>query len=505
MFWLKNQIHQTGQGRVFYVLPFTASINAMFERLRDNEKGLGKDMVGMLHGKLNAYLYESFFEEAGNLRQLKVQIKDLKQSFKNLQTPLKVITPFQLLKHLFGLKGFEKGIFEWVGGHFIFDEIHAYEPEITAQIIVFLEYLTTRLQAKIFIMTATLPTFLKSRIGEAIGDFEEIQAEPALYSALKRHRLQLKPGQLAENLDLIKQDLEADKNVLVVCNTVDQARIVFEQFQDDHEALLIHGRFAAKDRTRIEKQLQNKPPKLLIGTQAIEVSLDIDYDVIYTEPAPLDALIQRFGRVNRKCSKAACPCVVFKERNEKDKYIYDYEMVERTLEVLAEIEVKDEGVIQEIELQTYIDQVYPRYSDEAQEKFNKIYSLLTHSVKRLTPFEPSQEGEEDYYRQFDGVKVLPAYYENEFKELLDAFDFIGAEQLKVSIRKNWFARLMNTPDLNKLTHVLFPSENPKAKPIEIKYFKINKFYRSDTGLNLEKDEDTKLIVDRTIENKNLFL
>jgi len=39
---------------------------------------------------------------------------------------------------------------------------------------------------------------------------------------------------------------------------------------------------------------------LLSCTQAIEVSLDIDYEIIYTEPAPIDALLQRFGRVNRK-------------------------------------------------------------------------------------------------------------------------------------------------------------------------------------------------------------
>jgi len=448
----------------------------------------------MLHGKLDAYLYESFFEEAGNLKELKSQIKNLKATFKNLQTPLKVLTPFQLLKHLFGLKGFEKGIFEWVGGHFIFDEIHAYDPEVTAQIMVLLEYLTQRLQAKVFIMTATLPTFLKNRIAEAIGHLEEVKAEPALYDAFQRHRLKLTDGLLSENLNLIEQDLKAGKNVLVVCNTVDQARAVFEQLQGVYETLLIHGRFAAKDRTRIEKQLQNNPPQLLIGTQAIEVSLDIDYDVIYSEPAPLDALIQRFGRVNRKCSKPPCPCLVFKERNEKDKYIYDHEMVVRTLEVLAEIENKNESVIQEIELQDYIDRVYPDYDEEAQAKFDKIYDLLTQSVKRLTPFEPSKDGEEEYYRQFDGVKVLPVYYEREYIERLNAFDFVGAEQLKVSIRKNWFARLFNTPDLDSLKHTLFPSENPKAKPIEIKYFKINKFYRPDTGLNFEEDENAELLV-----------
>ena len=39
---------------------------------------------------------------------------------------------------------------------------------------------------------------------------------------------------------------------------------------------------------------------MLVGTQTIEVSLDIDYDICFTEPAPIDALIQRFGRVNRR-------------------------------------------------------------------------------------------------------------------------------------------------------------------------------------------------------------
>lgn len=495
MLWLRNQLFKIGQGRVFYVLPFTASINAMFERLRDNKKGLGEEVVGMLHGKLNAYLYESFFEETGNLKELKARIKDLKQTFKNLQTPLKILTPFQLLKNLFGLKGFEKNIFEWVGGHFIFDEIHAYEPEVTAQIIVLLEFLTKRLQAKVFIMTATLPTFLKNRIGEAIDNYQEIKADTALYDSFNRHRLKLKDGLLAENLNLIKKDLEGSKNVLVVCNTVDQARSVFERFRDDFDSLLIHGRFTAKDRTHIEKRLQNRVPKLLIGTQAIEVSLDIDYDVIYTEPAPLDALIQRFGRVNRKQSKTPCPCIVFRERNERDKYIYDHNLIEKTLNVLEDIEKLNEGVIQEIELQHYIDQVYGGYDNDAKEKFDKIYNLLTQSVKRLTPFEPSQEGEEEYYKQFDGVKVLPAFYEKEFKQNLDNFDFIGAEQLKIQISKRRFVQYFNTPDLEKLTYVVFSSDNPKAKSIEHKYLKINKKYRPDTGLNFDLDEDFNIVFD----------
>ena len=490
MFWLRNQLSQTGQGRVFYVLPFTASINAMYERFCDTGKGPGEEMVAMLHGKLDAYLYEGFFEEGGSLQHAKAQIFTLKQTFKNLQRPLKILTPFQLLKHLFGLKGFEKGIFEWVGGHFIFDEIHSYDPEVTAQIIVLLEYLVNRMQGKIFIMTATLPTFLKNKIGSAIGNYEEIYAEPELY-AFTRHRVALEDGLLSEKLHLIEKDLKVSKRVLVVCNTVEQSRKVFEQFQSRHDALLIHGRFAAEDRAKIERRLRKKLPMLLVGTQAIEVSLDIDYDVIYTEPAPLDALFQRFGRVNRRCSKGLSLCVVFKERNKADQYIYNQKTVDKTIQILEEISLKYGGVIEERLLQEYIDYVYPGYDEKSQEKFDKIYDLLTQSLAVLMPFEPSPEREEDYYRQFDGVKVLPAYYEDEFRRRLDKFDFIGAEQLKVSIRKNWFALLINGPFLERRLHVLF-SGHKKAKPIKIEYFKINKKYGPLTGLQLDAEEDVLL-------------
>lgn len=490
--WLRNQLNQTGQGRVFYVLPFTASINAMYERLSHPQKGFGNDVVGMLHGKLGAYLYESFFEDSGNLIDTKSKIKEIKQTFKNLETPVKVITPFQLLKHLFGLKGFEKGIFEWVGGYFIFDEIHAYDPEVTAQIIVLLEFLSQKMEANLFVMTATLPSFLKDRIGEAIGSYKEIKAERALYDSFMRHRVFLLEGKIIDSLNKINEDLDNGKSVLVVCNTVDQAREVYNEIDSISDKLLIHGRFTAQDRAKIERDLHNNSPQLLVGTQAIEVSLDIDYDIIYTEPAPLDALIQRFGRVNRKQKKNPCPCIVFQDRNERDEFIYPEEVITATLKVLKDIQSKNKGLIKEADLQIYIDEVYPEYNEDEQSKFDKIYALLTWSVNTLIPFEHSKDKEEDFYRQFDGIKVLPAFYESEYQSRLKRFDFIGAEQLKVSIRKSWFARLSQDSLIHKCQYLVYKSSSGE-KDITKAYYRIDKWYRPEIGLNLYKDEAPKYL------------
>lgn len=493
MLWLRNQLELSGQGRTFYILPFTASINAMYERLSSDSKGLGKSKVGMLHGKLQDYLYEYLDNVQYMHSSKKEAINEIRDKFKTLATPLKVITPFQLIKSLFGLKGFEQGIFEWVGGYFIFDEIHAYSPEVFAQIKVFLEYIVTYLKGKVFIMTATMPSFLKNELEYAIGNFTSITANEELYRSFNRHQLSLKEGLLFHSLHLIENDLRAGKKVLVVCNTVLQSQEVFKKLKGCvTNAVLLHGAFTGEDRTNHEKALKEgekdeiNPIQLLVGTQAIEVSLDIDYDVIYTEPAPIDALIQRFGRVNRKREKGICPVVVFKEANKSDKYIYNTQIIERTIKIFEDIVQEGNDIIEENKLQRYIDFVYPNWNEKEKNSFDEIYHLLKYSTENLlVPLIHSKNNEEDFYKQFDGIKVLPIKLKERFEDYLSKYDFIGAERLKVQIRKNKFAQLKSENDQN-LYNASYIFESDKGNLITVPYWILTKKY--DPGIGLIYDE-----------------
>lgn len=116
-----------------------------------------------------------------------------------------------------------------------------------------------------------------------------------------------------QSLDKAAAGARSNQSVLVCCNTVRRAQTAYAALKNDLEkngieVILLHGRFNARDRLEKEKTVNaatgsrsaERRPVVLVATQVVEVILDIDLDVIYTDPAPLEALIQRFGRVNRR-------------------------------------------------------------------------------------------------------------------------------------------------------------------------------------------------------------
>ncbi|KAF5064217.1 DEAD/DEAH box helicase [anaerobic digester metagenome] len=491
LMWLHKQMKENGQGRVFYILPFTASINAMFERLDEKMRG-NNEIVGVVHGKLSEYIESRFGEEKYSKQNEKLKL-ELKESFRALVPPLKVATPFQLMKSIFGLKGFEKGIFEMSGGYFIFDEIHAYDPEVTAQIKVLIEFATRILNVKVCLMTATLPMFLKKEFTDAIGEYSEISADAELYQAFVRHRIKVADGLLSEHINEIQQRLYAGDKVLVVSNTVKQAQAIYNRL-DASKKVLLHSAFNGTDRNKKEAELMSDEVKLLVGTQAIEVSLDIDYDVIFTEPAPLDALLQRFGRVNRHRVngkyRPPCDCIVFSERNDVDKYIYkNEEVIIRTLDALRTIQSKNSGVIAENELQSYIDQVYPNWSEKEKEDFDRVYYHLNKNVfENLAPFIYDSHREEEFEQQFNGVKVLPVILRMDYQKLLEANQFIKAESLKVSISKQRFVSLISKEGVHRDAHAFQLLRKEAIK--EQSFYIIDRKYDSVLGLQFDVEEKT---------------
>lgn len=479
--WIRNQF-QENQGRVFYILPYTASINAMHERLSEKfgdktESDAKSKLIGIQHGKLGQYL-ASYYE---NQNYSEKRIRELKGLHRKMIHPLKIVTPFQILKWLYGVKGFETGFTELCGGILVFDEIHAYDETTFAQILVLIKYFRRYLKVKILVMTATLPEFMLSELKNALEVNHFIKAETKLLESFERHKVNLVNGKIEENLSLIQNYLDAKKRVIIVCNTVDKAQNIYKSLKENCEfSTLLHSRFNGVDRMKNEEKLKDRKNILLVGTQAIEVSLDIDYDVLFSEPAPLDALIQRFGRVNRKRSKGICDVFVCTKGGENDHFIYEKSVVEKTLKLLKSV-----NNFQETELQNYLNFVYPKWSKEQEKKFEETKILFESAVKALQPYSKNPENEEKFLEQFTSIPVLPARFLGCYQSCIEKGKFIEAEKLMVSINKNHFARFRKDRTIEK--RILPWEKNGKIKENIVYVIKLK--YDRKLGLLINEKEE----------------
>ena len=100
---------------------------------------------------------------------------------------------------------------------------------------------------------------------------------------------------------------EVGTQTLVILNTVDRAKGVFEELNKLRkkgtrpDLLLVHSRFRPQERTKLNESLQLKCPgdRILISTQVVEAGVDISSRTLLTDLAPWASLVQRIGRCNR--------------------------------------------------------------------------------------------------------------------------------------------------------------------------------------------------------------
>jgi CRISPR-associated endonuclease/helicase Cas3 len=335
-------VNRIENGRLFYILPFTAAINAMHTRLCDSFPSK-KESVGVLHGRASHHLYSQMLRDyPGNRHHAQREAKARARLAHEMYHPVRVCTPHQVLRHTLHGRGWEQMLAEFPGACVIFDEIHSYQPNLAGLTLGTARLLANKFGTRILFASATFPQFLKNIVQELIPCtvIEPDLAAPRDREVVerKRHNLGIADGNIQGGVDDIRSDVLAGRSVLVVCNHVRTAQVVYQSLViklPPDDVVLFHSRFNMEDRRRIEQMLAVPPlPKVLVATQVVEVSLDIDFDCGYFEPAPIDALIQRMGRVNRKGDRAPAPIVVFRET--VGRYpIYEEVLTRRTLEELA--------------------------------------------------------------------------------------------------------------------------------------------------------------------------
>jgi len=472
LLWAWAQQQELGPCRVTYNLPYQASLNAMQKRLAED---LDTD-VAILHGRALQVLFQSALEKKADgdtLQDLTLEARRVSDHNHLYGPAVAVVTPYQLLRAAYRLPGYETVLASVAGSALILDEIHAYEPQRLGMFMALLEDLVRRWGVRACVITATMPGWLRHKL-EGLLKTEARSAPREIALQNCRHRLELREGCMEDPdvLNDIAARVQAGESMLVAVNTVRKAQRVMAELQGrlgPERVRLLHGRLNGRDRQSKEKEVLSAlkagtdgQPLAVVATQVIEVSLDLDFDGIVSEPAPLEALIQRFGRVNRRGKKGervsleghevrVVPVTVLTQPA-GGQSIYEDTLVERTLEVLREC-VATGGLLHDDLLSGWLERIYAGdYLEELQDKYRHGYDEVARFMRDLRPFSGDSDLRQSFEDLFDGVEVLPKRFQKQYEQEKEISP-IRARSLLVSIstrQKNRFRASMHWDEEQKL-------------------------------------------------------
>jgi CRISPR-associated endonuclease/helicase Cas3 len=471
--WASAQLaDMPARPRLAWVLPYRASIDAAVDRFTDTESatallpepGREKVDIAVLHATaartlLTRAVGDDQEPSQADARKAKARVAAMRL----FSQRVRVATPHQLLRAAIAGPRYASVLLEQANGLFILDELHAYDPATFGRICAAMR-LWERLGGRVAVLSATLAEPMIALVREALTrDVTVLRAPPG--TAPDRHRLVLDPEPITgpESLGRILAWIRDGHSVLVVVNTVRQAQALFADLApqvneimpgDEDAAILLHSRFRARDRAAIEARIMARHPErkpgeparrgggLVVSTQALEVSLCLDFDRGVTLVAPIEAVAQRAGRVNRRGRHPDGP-VEFRVHHSANPLPYERDAVEAASAALAA--TGDQAAISETTVDAWLAHVYAtdwgqQWAALARDSFQEFTDAF------LTFREPFADRDEFAARldeQFDTLDALLLDDREDYQRLADrdSGDVLLAAGLLIPIRHTQRAAL----------------------------------------------------------------
>lgn len=332
-----------GNGGVYFGLPSQATANGLFPRIKRwaEEQAIEEvHSIELLHGA--AILNEEFQYLTEHIENIGEDLPSegvfIHQWFEGKKTGLlsdfAIGTVDQILMAALKKKHFMLRMFGLVGKVVIVDECHSYDAYMNYYLERVLNWLGGY-GTSVILLSATLPSCRRQdlvrayiygknrRLSKKVNvegkgyplitwteNAEVRQMKIQVFQEKKKIRIsRIIEKAIPEDL---RQRLSLGGCAGVIVNTVCSAQLLSQKLQaelPDYKVILYHSRFIMADRVDIEKEILRRVGKLsskeerdktiIVGTQVLEQSLDIDFDVLFTQLCPMDLLLQRIGRLHR--------------------------------------------------------------------------------------------------------------------------------------------------------------------------------------------------------------
>jgi CRISPR-associated endonuclease/helicase Cas3 len=434
-------IHKGKMQGSYIAMPTQATSNQMFGRIESYLKQRYPDQeieLHLAHG--NALLnidyqelrFEAIADEESSRPSGVIAHSWFTPRKRTLLAPFGVGTVDQAFMSVLQTKHYFLRLFGLHRKVIIFDEVHAYDVYMVELFKRLLSWLRA-IGSSVIILSATLPRSTRSELLAAfdqnatIGDDESgfprisindcktirtIPLDPVKNRSIRLERVEYgvsSPQELDHKeepiVSLLKEKLNLGGCAAVICNTVDRAQAIFLALKasgvfSPTDLFLFHSRMPFYQRQKLEENILSRFGKnteskmrngVVVATQVIEQSLDLDFDLLVTDLAPVDLLIQRMGRLHRHSNpirpkKLLHPvCVVsFPPLAENglgkfthDRWVYDEYILQRTLFALIERQnVMLPGQSDELIAQVYCTEPLESLTPEQNETLIVLYCKM---------------------------------------------------------------------------------------------------------------------------------
>lgn len=326
--------------RIILTLPTKFTANNLYRDLVSSEKyDIPDKLVGIIHGDSREFLTQLSTEEETRDETEEANANLIAQEFENnfYAKPVTISTVDHLLMSLYhGYKYADRAFFNVASSLVVFDEVHYYEGRTMKAIAEAMRRLT-QLKIPHLVMTATIPTSVRQRFDQLNSDQPyPFQRAPAVilgttkpkapFEITRLHETPLDEEGTISQVLLKSVERNQEKRQIIFVNQVNRAKNVYLALKESgicENLICYHSGFISRDRVKKERivrslfkesnereddeleeleeyNFNNSDACVLVSTQVSELSLDISADAMYSEIAPIDSIVQRGGRLNRK-------------------------------------------------------------------------------------------------------------------------------------------------------------------------------------------------------------
>lgn len=320
--WGAAQCRTGNADRLIIAMPTRTTSNNLFHTITNDH--VGPESVALYHSTSERIYTDTLTDET----EL-ATVNEYPRRCKWFQQPITICT----VDHLLGTLVNNDKHSDIARGNLrraavVFDEIHAYDQQLLQTITGAVEYFDAN-QIPWYVMTATCPPELEDALAPSTIVYDPRKDHTPYQVEHHSHEL---------TAEVVANSLEESKvrTAMVVKNTVRGAQSLAKQLTErtssDVSVTYYSSEFPSYDRRAKEKEVRshfapgNVPSqerRILVCTQVCELSLDISVDMLYTDLAPMDAVIQRAGRLHRRGNHpttASCECVDCTDRTSDHSY-----------------------------------------------------------------------------------------------------------------------------------------------------------------------------------------